>query len=95
MVTVVFYKSEPLIKLTKPQLCLVCRKNMNYQAVLQRYNQISSLLCYRVPDRDEPCVLCTCKVARGKWEVGVNRRNGKCVTNAASTTDWPHCIASL
>ena len=35
----------------------------------------------------------TCKVTWGKWEVGVNRRNGKCVTNAASTTDWPHCIA--
>ena len=34
---------------------------------------------------------------RGKWEVGVNRRNhgmGKCVTNAASTTDWPHLVAS-
>ena len=25
---------------------------------------------------------------------GVNRRNGKCVTNAASTTDWPHLVAS-
>ena len=32
------------------------RKNMNYQAVLQQYNQISSLLCYRVSDRGESCV---------------------------------------
>ena len=39
----------------------------------------------------------TCsKVTWGKWEVGVNRRNGRvCVTNAATTTDWSHCIASL
>ena len=29
---------------------------MYYQAVLQWYIQISSLLCYRVSDRDEPCV---------------------------------------
>ena len=34
------------------------------------------------------------KVTRGKWEDGVNRRNRKCVTNAASTTDWPHLVAS-
>ena len=36
----------------------------------------------------------TVKATRGKWEVGVNRRNGKCVTNAASTTNWPHLVAS-
>ena len=27
------------------------------------------------------------EVTRGKWEVG---GMGNCVTNAASTTDWPH-----
>ena len=30
----------------------------------------------------------------GKREDGVNRSNGKCITNAVSTTDWPHFIAS-
>ena len=32
------------------------------------------------------------KVTWGKWEVGVGM--GKCVTNAVSTTDWPHLVAS-
>ena len=32
------------------------------------------------------------KVTRGKWEVG---GMGKCVTNAASTTDWPHFNSSI
>ena len=35
------------------------------------------------------------KVTRGKWEVGVNRRNGKtCYKMLLSTTDWPHLVAS-
>ena len=33
----------------------------------------------------------SCKVTWGKWEVGVNRRNGKICT---STTDWPNSVTS-
>ena len=51
---------------------------------LQRYNSYSICIYIYI----------YIKATRGKWEVGVNRRNGKCVTNAASTTDWPHLVAS-
>ena len=38
-------------------------------------------LLVSVPEKREVGKLYLYKVAHGKWEVGVNRRNGKCVTN--------------
>ena len=35
-----------------------------------------------------------CKVTQGKVKDRVKWRNGKCVTNAVATTDWPHLVAS-
>ena len=40
----------------------------------------------------KPACSVHCTVAPGKWEDGVNRRDGKFITNA---TDWPHLVASL